>query len=271
MATQAIPYQKSELEQLAQVSDADVAIARDMWRRYAPPLFRDLMDAPLAGTQKTRFAWDAQQRQYIYTATGRYIPPLDLRNRAIEPFLTNVRFHMRDVSGRFQSGSITLPQWQQETMQLIKYSQLASALIANGGSRNSTQTDYAQIAAMILALYLFFQGFADEIQAGKQVINGLLLSRSDLYANAGRDAYEEMRRFAMGVYGGATKERRVLDPTANHCHTQGDWVGCPELAALGWQKIGTLPRLMDTPCISNCKCHFEFSGARPGFASFLSP
>ena len=141
---------------------------------------------------------------------------------------------------------------------LTKYSQLAAALIANGGARNNTQTDYALIVAIILALLLFLQKFAEDLEAGKQLLNGTLLSRSDLYANAARDAYEEMRRQVMALYTDATQERRVLDPGAQHCHSIDGWIGCPELAALGWRPIGTLPRLMDTPCRSNCRCSFKF-------------
>lgn len=255
----AVHYTPQELTALANVSDADVALARDMWRRYSLPIFRDLMDAPLVGTGKARIAWDAKTREYVYTSNGYHIPPLELRNRVIEPFLSNVKFAMRFISARLQNGEVTLIQWQQEMMTLTKYSQLASALIANGGARNNTQTDYALIALIILAILLFLQKFAEEIETGKQLLNGLLLSRADLYANAGRDAYEEMRRKAQELYVGATEERRVLDPGAQHCATdKNGWTGCPELAALGWRPIGTLPRLMDTPCRSNCKCHWIY-------------
>lgn len=256
----AIHYSQTELTALANVSDADVALAREMWRRYSLPIFRDLIDAPLVGTGRARIVWDAQTREYVYTSNGYHIPPLDLRNHAIEPFLNNVRFAMRFIDARLQNGEVTLIEWQQEIIRLTKFSQLAAALVANGGTRNNTQTDYALIAAIILALLLFLQKFALDIESGAQLLNGTLLSRSDLYANAGRDAYEEMRRRVMGLYTDATEERRVLDAAASHCHTDektGER-GCVELAALGWQPIGTLPPLRSTPCRSNCRCHFVF-------------
>lgn len=252
-------YTNDEIQQIAAVNEADVEIARDMWRRYSLPLFRDLIDAPLYGSgERARIAWDARTRRYIYTANGYRIPPIEIRNRIIEPFLANVRFAMRFVSARLQSGEITLIEWQREMYNLTKYSQLAAALIANGGARNSTQTDYAAIAALILALLLFLQAFVLDIETGKQLLNGTLLTRGDLYANAGRDAYEEMGRYGERLYLGSTMERRVLDPGAHHCHTIDDWTGCPELAELGWRPIGTLPRLYDTPCRTNCRCHFEY-------------
>jgi hypothetical protein len=142
---------------------------------------------------------------------------------------------------------------------LTKFSNLAAALVANGGARNNTETDYAVIILVILAMPIFLQGFADDIEAGRQLMNGTLLSRGDLYASSGRDAYEEMRRHVEKVYVGMTQERRVLDRDAQHCHTdKHGLVGCVELAERGWQPIGTLPKLMSTPCRSNCRCTFFF-------------
>jgi hypothetical protein len=61
----------------------------------------------------------------------------------------------------------------------------------------------------------------------------------------------------MTVYYGAAQERRRLG-VAEHCRTHGDLEGCVELHDLGWQPIGSLPRLGQTPCRTNCKCHWQF-------------
>lgn len=262
----AIQYSPDELRDLAGVSPSDIQLARDLWIRHAPPLYKGLMDAPLAGTpgsDRARYVWSPVRRLYLDGGTARPIPPLEIRSRAIDPFIQAISIRIREVSQRLQQNMITLAEWQREVMPLIKYSQIAAGLIANGGAGNNNENDYLAIAAFILALFLFFQSFTNEIESGKQLINGTLLSRGDLYANAARDAYEEMRRFIMQTYLGIEYERRVLDPRAHHCHTViledgEEWVGCPELAELGWQPVGVLPRLMATPCLSNCKCHFEF-------------
>lgn len=272
-----IPYSPGELESLAGVSPADIAIARELWIRHAPAGYVALMDAPavgMPGSDRARYLWGPLRRLYIDGITGEAISPLEIRNRAIEPFIQRISERIRDVSARLQIGSITLAEWQQEVMPLIKYSQIAAALIANGGARNNTETDSEAIAGFILALFLFFQLFANDIESGDQPINGTLLSRGDLYAKAARDAFEEMRRVVMRVYVGVSHERRVVDPRALHCHTiimedGEEWVGCPELAALGWQPIGTLPRLRDTPCLSNCHCRFEFGVLTNGEVIFI--
>jgi hypothetical protein len=46
-------------------------------------------------------------------------------------------------------------------------------------------------------------------------------------------------------------ERRILG-LADHCS------GCVAAAAQGWQPLGTLPAIGDTPCMGNCKCTFMY-------------
>jgi hypothetical protein len=57
------------------------------------------------------------------------------------------------------------------------------------------------------------------------------------------------------------EELRVLGE-ADHCSTEddpdGDREGCLELAALGWQPIGTLPKIGESVCIVNCHCRFAY-------------
>ena len=114
-----------------------------------------------------------------------------------------------------------------------------------------------------MALLLLLRGFAREVASGKQARNGILLVRSDLYASAARGTYEDMGTYVNQVYGGRTQERRVLGD-AEHCRTvrtraeavlgQPGLEGCVELAAKGWQPIGSLPKIGQSPCRSNCKC-----------------
>jgi hypothetical protein len=53
---------------------------------------------------------------------------------------------------------------------------------------------------------------------------------------------------------GLRYERRILGhPKTHHCED------CPPLAALGWQPIGTLPRIGETECGGMCLCRFEYT------------
>ena len=248
---------QSALKEYSNVTEADIAFAVAMWYRLAPAFYRPLMDAPLTG-QPARFTWDAKVRLYVYSQSGKHIPALEIRNRAIEPFIQSVNGMMRAATAGLQSKAADVDAWQAEMMQTIKLSQLAAWLIANGGQKNATKSDNENAALTILALLVFFNVFVKDVITKKQKMNGLLFIRSDLYAEAARDAFEEAGRLSKEIYLGHTEERRRLDPLiSNHCHTVDDWMGCPELAAKGWQPIGSLPRLMNTPCRSHCHCTWE--------------
>jgi hypothetical protein len=60
------------------------------------------------------------------------------------------------------------------------------------------------------------------------------------------------------------QERRILgEPPTGHCvsgpNSEGEYRdSCPRLADRGWQPLGTLPEIGDTPCEGKCWCHFEY-------------
>jgi hypothetical protein len=254
----ALPLGPSQLEQQSEVSESDIVLAVALWKLYAPTTYKSLIDG--SGIYK----WDTAEGKYLNIRTGVFIDSIALRNAAIDPFLIRVKSAMRDLDKRLQGKVVTLTEWHLQMIAMVKQSQIAASLIAIGGVPNSSQIDRSAIASSVIAMLTFLQTFAEDIESGKQLINGTLLSRTDLYANSARDAYEEARRNAVivgaivisGVI--ATRERRILEQGANHCNTDGGLTGCIELAAKGWQPIGTLPRLYDTPCRTNCKCRFDY-------------
>jgi hypothetical protein len=248
-----------QLAQLSLVTLLDIEAARALWTRVVPLRWKRLLESQTVGTGTltTPFVWDAQSRRYIHLTSKRYVPFTEIREQAIEPLIRASKNAQRVLSAQLATGDTRLGDWQRVMMDTIKQTQVAAALASNGGDANSSQVDYKKIAAEILILYLLFRGFAEEIETGAQALNGKLLVRSDLYAGAARDIFEEVRRHGMALYYGAVQERRRLG-RAEHCHTDGEREGCVELHDLGWVKINTLPRLGATPCRTNCKCRFDY-------------
>ena len=242
----------SALEKLAQVTDADILASKSLFRSAVPARYRNLLDASLAGRQSdSRFLWDAARGRYVIS--GKTIQPLEIRNRVIEPLIRQAKINQRVLSAQLQNWEITLTEWQTAMTENIKRLELASALTANGGEQNTNENDKEEIAALILALLLLFRKFTNDIQRGRQALNGLLLARSDLYASSARGMYEDMTGYNERGYRGRTQERRLLG-NLDHCHTDDELEGCVELAARGWQPIGSLPPIGKSPCRANCKC-----------------
>jgi hypothetical protein len=249
----------SQIEQIAKVSPLDKEVARALWRARAPSRWKSLLEAQaiLPGARiSAPFAWDATSRRYIDMRTRRYIPSQTIRDEAIDPFIQTIEADLRSFGGALQSSG-DLATWESSMIDEIRIAQVASGLAAMGAASQSTEDETEEIAALLLLLLLLLRGFALDIYKGKQPINGLLLLRSDLYARASRDTFEELRRFGMASSFGAVQERRRLW-RAEHCHTDEDLEGCVELADLGWSPINTLPRLGATPCRTNWKCRFDY-------------
>lgn len=256
----ALPFTEDSLAQLATVTPADVELAKALWTRTVPLRWKRLLESQTVGVDpelSTPFVWDATNRRYIHLASKRYVPFQEIRDQAIEPLIQSSKAAQRALATGLQGKETTLPEWQRAMLDQVKQTQVAASLASNGGDQNTSDSDKKKIAALILILLLLLQGFAEDVADGSQRLNGTLLVRSDLYASAARDTFEEVRRHNMAVYFGAAQERRRLG-IAEHCRTHGDLEGCVELHDLGWQPIYTLPRLGQTPCRTNCKCHFQY-------------
>ena len=187
--------------------------------------------------------------------TGRYI---DKRGRAVaqsrvigdlENVTTGLRAEMLDLSRQLQSQTISLAEWQVGMRDKVKIIHNAHAAAQSGGWAQMTQGDWGAVGAITKKQYAFLQNFAIQIENGLP-LGGNFLRRSMMYADAARGTGQDMLRRKAGQ-NGFTEERRILNP-ADHCPD------CVEFAARGWQPLGSLPRISDSICRTNCKCEFEF-------------
>lgn len=255
----ALPLSDSALESFSQVSEIDIAAARSLWASSVPDRWKSLLDAPTvrAGAKVSGpFVWDGISRRYISLRSRRYVPFTLIRDRAIQSLIDSTKQAGRAIGKTLQETG-DLSGWERSMLEQVKTTGLAASLVAHGGPDKMSEEDKKRTAAEILLLLLLLRRFASEIQTKRFPINGRLLARSDLYFAAARGTFEEARRYGMGAYFGAVEEKRVLG-IAEHCHSDEDLEGCIELADLGWRPIGTLPRLGQTPCRSNCYCRFDY-------------
>lgn len=206
---------------------------------------------------------DPQLPQYRFNrATGRYI---DERGRFVsaqtirtelDRVLDSITADMVDLSKRFRNGEIDGRTFQAEAMRLIKQSHLTSGAMAKGGFFNMSQQDFGRIGQITRREYGHFRDLLADITSGRQRLDGTLDNRMRLYGQAGRGTYHDFERIDRAAQG-YNEERRILH-ARDHCTSQGDLEGCTELAKRNWQAIGSLPRIGNTPCRSNCRCTFAY-------------
>lgn len=196
------------------------------------------------------YLWNDKAGRYVSASTNRFVRYQDVRN-ALDQVAARSQANMRALTEALQAGDLSLAEWQAAFAREIKTMHTASAAAANGGWAQMSQADWGATGAQIKRQYKFLQGFADDIASGKQPINGRMLVRSDLYGKAGRGTFEEMRRRYQELSNLMEEERRVITAVES-CED------CIDYAGDGWQPIGSLPRIGDSECRTNCKCFFEY-------------
>lgn len=199
-----------------------------------------------------RFQWDPATGRYR-TSDGRFINDSAVRS-ALDRVIDASAASMRAQTQSLVDGNLPLAAWTVAMMTLIKSVHLVAASAAVGGWRHLDPAWTGWTGAQIKPQYRWLIKFSVEISSGAQKLDGTVLSRAAMYAAAARETHREAQRRLARARMIAGEERRVLAP-ADHCRD------CLTQAKLGWQPFGTLKRIGDSQCRSNCRCHFDFRAA----------
>jgi hypothetical protein len=169
---------------------------------------------------------------------------------ALDRFIESSQTRLEALTIQLQSGRLTLAEWETQFALTVKRMACAAGALARGGWAQMTPSDWGRVGWEVRRQYEFLHRFAFEIYTGAQEMDGRMIVRARMYGQAVRGIYEEIRR-ADAINAGMFQERRVLG-VAEHCPD------CVDYARRDWQTIGTLPRIGDSQCRTNCHCTFEY-------------
>lgn len=198
----------------------------------------------------TGFIWNADAHRYIDSDTGRFVSSSAVRD-ALENVMDDAALTMNGLSQQLLDGTISLSDWQTGMMSEIKTIHVASTASASGGWAQVTQSQWGAAGQLIREQYDYLRNFASQIASGEQPLDGRVLVRSDMYSDAGRATYEDIRQRGM-INLGYEEERYILEDTENACD------GCIDRANEGWQPIGTLEPLGSQECMVRDRCTVEY-------------
>ncbi len=179
-------------------------------------------------------------------ASGRFIANSEI-NTAVDRVIVSASDNIVTLTDRFQSGAITLDQWQAGMVAELKPLHLGAAMIGRGGQAQMTFGDWGWTGQRLRTQYGYLRNFAQQIATGAWPMDGRLAARAAMYAEAARATHREMIR-RVGMMQGRQRERNLLGAAENHCPD------CPELSSYGWVPIGTLPPVGGRSCRSRCRC-----------------
>lgn len=193
--------------------------------------------------------WDPSTGTYVNTETGeRFGKEEMLVFVAASILLTG--FVADDLAIMIYDGLLDAISWRLALREQIKREYIRQYLLGIGGRSQMTAADWNIIGEMLKGQYQYLEGF---VEALPELSEAQIASRSKMYINSARQAYESARsKVAIGL--GYDEELWVLDVFAEHCPD------CEEFAAMGWQPIGTFPTPGNgsTVCLSSCKCGKEY-------------
>lgn len=201
----------------------------------------------------TAYRWDSAAHRYRDAETGRFVSDASIRS-AVDVVVDEATQRVVDLTKKLQSGTLTLADWQTSMALELKRAHIVAGVAAHGGWSEMNQSTYGYLGSQIKKQYDYLKNFAAEVQSGKQVLDGRLLVRAELYGQAARGTFESTRRRDM-LPRGEDQERRQRHAT-DSCAT------CIDQAAMGWQPLGTLNPIGQSECRTRCRCTFAYRQAR---------
>lgn len=196
------------------------------------------------------FSFDQAALHYRDLDTGRLVPDGQVR-RALDQVIDAQTTAMRALTQQLLDGTLALATWQLLMMQQIKQTHLVALAVAHGGWTQLDQSAFGWVgAAQIKPQYQYLAKFTIEIQTGKQALDGTVLARAALYAEAARATHRAAVQRQMDRIGMA-EERNQLGQ-ADHCR------GCLRETRRGWVPIGSLVPCGRRDCMVRCHCSIEY-------------
>ena len=200
------------------------------------------------------YEWSPGSQRYVNAVTKRFVARTQVR-QALDITLDRSRNEVARLSRELVNGRINLADWQRATAREIKNMHMASAALAKGGWAQMTPQDTGRVGRIIRDEYAYLANFAQQIKSGQQKLDGSLVTRANLYAQAPRGTYHAIEQRGM-MEQGKTECRNVLGP-ADHCEGANS---CIEQTAKGWVPIGggAMVPIGSRLCLSNCRCRLEY-------------
>jgi hypothetical protein len=202
------------------------------------------------------YTWSEAQQRYRDDATGRFVSSSTVR-ADIDRMLDDASHRTADLTRLLQDGRLSLRDWQTTMAQEIKDVHTANAVLARGGWDNMTARDWGRVGHLVRDEYERLGRWAVDLQEGRAPLDGRAIVRAEMYTQAGRSSYEEIKRYAARD-AGLLWEYNQLEPTAQHCE------GCLDAAAMGVQPVGVIPAVGSRDCGANDKCELIQTAEPPG-------
>ncbi len=165
----------------------------------------------------------------------------------------NVEKYQRRIlklSEQLIAGELSFTEWQREMAASLKVVHVQNYVLGRGGIDLVSSDNWLSVGRELKRQYTYLRKFARDIKSEK-LSKRQLLARSQMYADSATTSFWAGEQDT-AIAAGYTEMRRHLS-AADHCED------CPQYAASGWQKAGSLPMpTQQCQCRVRCKCWVEW-------------
>lgn len=193
------------------------------------------------------YRWNDLSGRFI-DSRGRFVPEKTVRD-VVDKIADDASAKMAAISQSLVEGKTTLANWEIEMRRLVKVSNSATAVLANGGAGEMSPSRWGSVGQTVRQEYGYLRQMGQDIASGAQPLDGRLVARSRLYGQNARTVFETTRGRGDRARG-YTQERNILH-AVQHC------AGCVAESARGWVPIGELVPIGSRQCKSNDRCTIE--------------
>ena len=120
---------------------------------------------------------------------GRFVPEKTVRD-VVDKIADSASEKMATASQRLLDGRLSLADWELEMRRLVKVSNSATAVIANGGAGEMSPSRWGYVGQTVRQEYGYLHQMAQDIASGAQPLDGRLVSRARLYGQNARTGNE---------------------------------------------------------------------------------
>lgn len=205
------------------------------------------------------YRYNVRAGRYI-DDSGRFVPQQTIRLE-LDKVVDTYSDRLANLGQQFRTGQIDGRAFQYEAMALIKQTNLAGAAMEKGGWFNMTQADFGRTGQIVRGEYDYFRNLLNDIESGKQRLDGTLDVRLRQYGQNGRTIYHDFEREDRAVQG-YDEARRLLNGRDN-CKTSKR-PGCIDVAARGWVRLPDVVMIGSCTCLNNCRCDMQYRNSETG-------
>lgn len=174
------------------------------------------------------WVWVAKAHTYRNTVTGRFMGATEMLGLR-DTFAAAQAARAADLAERLAGGDIGLEAWQKAMRNDLKTSYIDQYVLAVGGRKNMTPSDWGRIGRMLRDQYGYLENFSRDIASGNMTA-AQIAARAQMYHGSSVQAFERGNAASLGV---------------------------PRLPAY--------PGDGSTSCMTNCRCHWHIVKTEPAW------